>query len=326
MKNSSTSVHQRLPGLALVAAAITVLLWSSAFVGVRAIGEDYSPGALTLGRQLAAVAVLTVVVVIASIRRGHTPQLPRGKVFLIVIGWGTAWFGLYNLALNTTSQLVDAGTTALLVNLAPILIGVFAGIFLNEGFPVRLMVGLAVAFSGVVTIASVTWTGHGSIVGVLLGIAAATLYASSATVQKYLLTRLDALTLTWLGCIAGAVAGLPFWPQLVAEAQHAPMAATMGMLYLGAFPTALAFLTWAYALSRTSAGRLAASTYSIPPLVVLLSWILLSEVPAALALVGGGICLVGVAIATFRRAPARQPAASPSSKAVQQLTHRTNTH
>ncbi|MDQ3504334.1 MAG: EamA family transporter, partial [Actinomycetota bacterium] len=38
------------PSSALLAAGITLVLWASAFVGIRAVGADFSPGALTLGR------------------------------------------------------------------------------------------------------------------------------------------------------------------------------------------------------------------------------------------------------------------------------------
>jgi drug/metabolite transporter (DMT)-like permease len=71
---------------------------------------------------------------------------------------------------------------------------------------------------------------------------------------------------------------------------------------MGLFPTAIAFLTWSYALSRTSAGRLATSSYVVPALAVLLSWLLLGEVPVPLAFVGGALCLAGVAVT---RLPAR---------------------
>ena len=69
------------------------------------------------------------------------------------------------------------------------------------------------------------------------------------------------------------------------------------MLYLGAFPTAVGFSTWAYALARTSAGRLGATTYLVPPLALLMGWALLGETPPALAVLGGAICLAGVAVA-----------------------------
>jgi drug/metabolite transporter (DMT)-like permease len=63
------------------------------------------------------------------------------------------------------------------------------------------------------------------------------------------------------------------------------------------FPTAVAFTTWAYALSMTTAGRMGATTYLVPPLAILLGWAMLDESPAGLAFVGGAVCLAGVIIA-----------------------------
>ena len=65
---------------------------------------------------------------------------------------------------------------------------------------------------------------------------------------------------------------------------------------LGTMPTALAFTTWAYALARTSADRLGATTYLVPPISIGLGWVALGEVPATLAFLGGAICLAGVAV------------------------------
>lgn len=81
---------------------------------------------------------------------------------------------------------------------------------------------------------------------------------------------------------------------------------------LGIFPTAVAFLAWGYALSRTSAGRLASTTYVVPALVVVLSWLLLGEVPAPLAFLGGGLCLVGVAVS--RRLPGHRHETGPAGE------------
>ena len=75
-------------------------------------------------------------------------------------------------------------------------------------------------------------------------------------------------------------------------------------------PTALAFSTWAYALSRMDAGKLGVTTYLVPPLVILMGWLLLDEVPPALALVGGAVCLAGVALSRRTR-PSRPPVPVP---------------
>ena len=72
------------------------------------------------------------------------------------------------------------------------------------------------------------------------------------------------------------------------------------LAYLGVFPTALGFVTWAFALSRTDAGRLAATTYLVPPISILLGWLILNESPASLAYLGGALCLVGVGLSRRR--------------------------
>ena len=69
------------------------------------------------------------------------------------------------------------------------------------------------------------------------------------------------------------------------------------VVYLGVVPTALGFATWAFALNRTSAGRMGSVTYLIPPIAILLGWALLAETPPWLAVAGGALCLGGVALA-----------------------------
>jgi drug/metabolite transporter (DMT)-like permease len=107
---------------------------------------------------------------------------------------------------------------------------------------------------------------------------------------------MPAAQVTWMGCVIGAIACLPFSGDLIAELQVAPAGAIVGVVYLGAVPTALAFSTWAYALSRMPAGRLGVTTYVVPAIVVALGYLFFQEIPTLLAIVGGVICLVGVAI------------------------------
>jgi drug/metabolite transporter (DMT)-like permease len=206
------------------------------------------------------------------------------------------WFGLYAVVLNAAEHHLDAGTTALVVNVGPILIAVLAGVYLREGFPRGLVTGLVIAFSGVVTIATATSTGRHDALGVLLALGAAALYAVGVLLQKQALRDVDPFTATWLGCLAGTVVCLPFAPALLSELRIAPDSATLGVVYLGLFPTAIAFATWAYALRRLSAGGLSSASYLVPGLAVLLSWVLLAEVPAPAAFVGGALCLLGVAV------------------------------
>ncbi|WP_372450525.1 DMT family transporter [Streptomyces tagetis] len=287
----------RRPGLlAAGAATVTVVLWASAFVAIRSAGESYSPGALALGRLLSGVLALGV---FCLLRREGLP--PRAAWPGIAVS-GLLWFGFYMVALNWGEQLVDAGTAALVVNVGPILIALLGARLLGDPLPPRLLAGLAVSFAGAVTVGlSMSGGGGASLLGVVLCLLAAVGYAAGVVAQKPALGRASALQVTTFGCLIGAVVCLPFAGQLVREAAEAPVSATVNMVYLGLFPTALAFTTWAYALARTTAGRMGATTYAVPALVVLMSWLVLGEVPGPLTLAGGALCLAGVAVSRSRR-------------------------
>jgi drug/metabolite transporter (DMT)-like permease len=291
--------------VALLAALVTVLLWASAFVGIRAAGEDLSPGALSLGR----LAIGSVLLGALALSRGG--RWPGRSELPLLLTCGVLWFGLYNPVLNEAEQRVDAGTAAMLVNIGPVLIALLAGFLLGEGFPRTLIVGCAIAFTGAVVIGlATTEQGVAAGWGSVLCVAAAALYAGGVIAQKPLLSRASALHITWLACLIGMVVCLPFAPQLVDELGRADASSITWMVYLGAFPTAVAFTTWAYALSRTTAGRMGATTYLVPPLAILLGWAMLGETPVTLAFLGGALCLVGVVVAR-RPSPAVRPEPAP---------------
>jgi drug/metabolite transporter (DMT)-like permease len=283
---------------ALLAVVVTVLAWASAFVAIRAVGESFGAGSLALGRLLVGSLALG-----AGLLAARRWVAPTGREWALVALCGIAWFGVYNVALNAAEQRVDAGTTAMLVNVGPILIALFAGLLLGEGFPRWLVVGALVAFSGAVLVGAAT-TGEeaADLLGVLLCLVAAVTYAIGVLAQKPALRRLPVLQVTWLACTIGALACLPFTPQLLTDLAAAPAGATAGLVYLGVVPTALAFSTWAYALARMDAGRLGVSTYLVPPITIAMSAVLLGELPPVLAMVGGAVCLLGVGLSRRRSA------------------------
>ncbi|KQM84553.1 multidrug transporter [Agromyces sp. Leaf222] len=280
--------------------AVVLVLWASAFIAIRFVGDAVSPGPLALGRQLVGTAAL---VAVALIRR---PPLPRGRTLALIALYGVLWFAGYTLVLNLAERHLDAGTAAMLVNIAPLLVALAAGAFLKEGFPRSLMIGMLVAFVGVVIIATGGIGAHSDPLGIALGILAAVLYALGVLVQKVALRSADALSATWVGCAIGAAVLLPFLPQAIGEFGGAPAPAIWATVYLGVFPSAVAFLLWAYVLQRSPAGLTASATLAVPAIVVLLSWLLLGELPTLLGMVGGALCLIGVAIS---RRPSRHPKA-----------------
>src|SRR3954447_8577235 len=294
--------------LALGAALVTVTLWASAFVGIRSAGRAIGAGPLSLGRLVVAAAVLGAVV--AGRREALPPRadLPRLVLFALL------WFGAYNVMLNAAEHRVDAGTAAMLVNVGPVFIALLAGLVLREGFPRTLFAGCAVAFAGAIVIGAATSErGVAAGWGAALCIAAALTYAGGVVAQKPLLERTSGLQITFLGCVVAAIACLPYAPALVHDVRSAGAGPVAWTVYLGAFPTAIGFTTWAYALRRTTAGRMGATTYLVPPLAVVMGWLFLGETPPALALAGGALCLAGVFVARggrVRRARRTPPGGS----------------
>lgn len=290
---TSTTTPSWLP---LAAVGVTLVLWASAFVGIRYLGDDFSPGALSLGRLLVGSLCLGVVALSRGLPR------PTGRQWVSIVTIGVLWFGVYNVALNAGERRVDAGTAAMLIQISPVLIAVLAAVFLGERFTAYLAGGLALAFAGVGLISFSG--GEGSdhdIVGVALCLLAALVYSISLILQKPLVAKLPAVHVTWLACTVGAVVCLPFAGQLLDEARDAPVSSSLWLVYLGVFATAIAFTTYAYALRHMTASSLGVTTYLVPPITIVMGLAFLDEAPPAMAYVGGALALVGVAVA--RRKP-----------------------
>nr|BFE78772.1 hypothetical protein GCM10020093_013730 [Planobispora longispora] len=81
LMDQNTLVESRTDRRALAAAGVTVVLWASAFVSIRAAVPHFSPGALALGRLLAGSAVLGAILLVRREggRRGRRGRGSPGR-------------------------------------------------------------------------------------------------------------------------------------------------------------------------------------------------------------------------------------------------------
>src|SRR5687768_9942704 len=107
-------------GRTLLAMAVTLLFWSSAFAAIGYALRDYGPGELALFRFGVASVALAIY---APIRR--IPLLePRDLPAMIVMGFlGVA---VYHLALNFGQLKVSAGQASLLISTSPVFTAILA--------------------------------------------------------------------------------------------------------------------------------------------------------------------------------------------------------
>jgi drug/metabolite transporter (DMT)-like permease len=282
--------------LPVAAVGVTLLLWASAFVAIRHLAGTFAPGSLSLGRLLVGSVCLGAVALSRGLPR------PTGRQWVSIVTIGVLWFGVYNLALNAGEKHVDAGTAVMLIQVSPVLVALLAASFLHERFTLYLGLGLALAFGGVALIATASDSNGGrSVLGVVLCLLSAVVYSISLVLQKPLVAAMPAIHVTWLACTIGAVVCLPFVGQLVGDVGDASPSDIWWVVYLGVFPTAIAFTTFAYALRTMSASSLGVTTYLVPPITIVMGWLLLDETPPGMAYIGGVLALVGVAVA--RRKP-----------------------
>ncbi len=295
-RHVSVAVVEKPPAAPVIAIAVTLVLWASAFVAIRHLGDYFGPGPLTLGRMAVGSVCLGAVVAVQARRTGAFVT-PGRRDWMPIIAIGVLWYAVYMVALNAGEKRVDAGTAAMLLQVSPILVAVGAAWFLSERFTPALAIGMVVSFAGVVVIGFADGGGASDLIGGLLCVVAALAYSVSLVLQKPLVGRLPALTVTWLACTVGAVVCLGFGPGLVDELADAPTAAIVWMVYLGVFPTAVAFTTYAFALQHMTASKLGVTTYVVPVITIVMAWVFLSEAPPMAAYAGGALALLGVAIA-----------------------------
>ncbi len=273
---------------------LTVILWSSALVGIRIGLHGYSPGCLGLLRYLIASFSLLFLYFRLPVR--HLPNL---KDFLYIFFIGALGIGIYNIAINYGEVVVPAGIAGFIIGLMPVFTMFFAIFLLREKVPIKSWWGVLISLVGLLVIALGGHTQISFHMGVLYILLASVLGSYYAVAQKKLFHRYHPLELAILTIWAGTFVMLIYLPQLTHEVLVAPWKATAAAIYLGIFPAAIAYALWNYAVARAPASRASAYLYAMPLIATLLGVIFLKEFPSIIDLTGGLITLMGAAMINY---------------------------
>jgi drug/metabolite transporter (DMT)-like permease len=271
-----------------LAVFFTILFWGTSFTGIRMALDSFSPGALAMLRFSIASIVLWSIAIFAPVARPSLRDLPR------LAGLGCIGITTYHVCLNFGQLTVAPGTTALLIQTAPVFTAVFAHFAGIERLRWSTMQGIIVALIGT----AILVVGQGRTVeftiAALAILTSAICTATYFLFQRDLSTRYGVRSVTTWTLTAGTIPLWVFAPTALAEWPDATPTAIGALVYIGVFPAAIAYLLWNWAVHELGASRVMMYLYLSPVVAMLSQWLLIRESPAPLAIAGGLVTVAGV--------------------------------
>lgn len=292
----------------LLAAVGLVLALSSSFPAIALALRDFDPLPLAALRlSMAALVALTL------LSRSRWPRLGRQQLGVIVIGGLLTGSGF---VLGNAGQLtVSIGAASVLLSTQPMFMVLIAVLLFREPFARRNWLGLALAMAGLLLVASGQPGGLQFGAGTTLLLAAAIGNAVLALLQRPLLAVFDPLRLSAMLFVAAAVWLLPWLSQGLSQATEARAGSLAAVVYLALVPTFVGQLCLAHAIRSLGAARTGTLFYLIPVSALGIAWVGIGQQPELGTILGGGVALAGVLLAT-RRAAARPAAPEPDTARV----------
>ncbi|HDF0995040.1 TPA: DMT family transporter [Staphylococcus aureus] len=272
----------------------TIILWGSAFPMIKIALNDFSAESLSAFRLILATIILLPFVIIKKL---PTPELRDIPVIFIL---GFCGFVIYHTALNFGETLISAGISGILVSTTPIFSSALAYIFLKEHFSKWNWLSSLVAFIGI-SIISISKDDYTTInvLGVFIILLASFSESLYFTFQKKYIEKYGFIAFTLYTIMASSPFMLIFIPEIINDIHGATFTSIVSVLYLAIFPTIIPYVLLAYIVKSVGVSDAIMSLYLTPIVSLLLSYLLLDELPTTLAIIGGIITLLGVSLSNF---------------------------
>jgi drug/metabolite transporter (DMT)-like permease len=274
-------------------AIITILCWSLAYIFTRIAIRYFSAFSLGFLRYLAAAAVLLILAVAYKIK---APEKGDLKWFLLS---GLSGFFLYVILFNKGTETVPASAGSMILALVPVITAILAKFIYQERIKLFQYVSIALEFAGVIIVTGVYELSSIN-AGFIWLLGAAFSLSSYNIVQRKLTKKYTPLRATIYSIFIGTILLCVFLPGSLGEIRNAPKIQFIYILILGVFSSAIAYFTWAKAMSIAKETATVSNYMFLTPILTsILGFITINERPNKKTIIGGSIILLGMLIYNF---------------------------
>lgn len=282
--------------------AVIALCWSGGWIASK-LGVTAVPPL-----ELSAIRFAIAGVLLVAIARLTGARLGTERLGLIALSalFGVFGYNAFVFVGLTMAPVSDAGL--IVPTLVPVLTAIFATT-VGEPLTREKIAGFVVSALGValVIVAGGTLAAGMSserLIGDLMQVAGAACWAVYGVIGTITLRTGSPLGVVGLSALIGSAMLFPlgFLEHGYRDVPSWPMQAWLSIGYLVVFATIIGFVLFYWAVRRFGAGLGAMTSYLVPIGTLILAALILGERAAPLQLVGGAVILLGVRIATRRRA------------------------
>jgi drug/metabolite transporter (DMT)-like permease len=291
-------------------------IWGASYLQIKIALDGMNASMIVFVRVLLAAVILYFLVRTAA---DYERAMAFGRRHLREVAvLGLLGITLPFMLISYGETQISSGLTGILVAPGPLFAAALAP-FVDPTEKVDRIgaIGLLIGFGGVVLLLGVDSFGDlGELLGGLAVLSAALCYALGALYAKnrFIGPGVPPLVMSFFACAAASVMTLP--PAIATLPGTSPdLGEIAAVVSLGVVGTALAFYLYYTLIAETGAGQALLVGYMIPPTALFYGAWLLDEKVTAAAIIGLALILVGVALASGRRAGDSADAAPPPEPA-----------
>jgi len=275
------------------------LIWGLAFVAIRRADFELSWVNLTLLRWVLVSACFLALYpfVVKPKAKLEWRDVPR----LLAVSLTNV--ALYHLSLNYAEKTVSASLAGLLISLGPVFTVALSTVLLKERVTRELKIALPLAIVGSILVSVPDFDlGVSSSIGPLAVVVAAFASGAYTVLSKPLVTKYGAFPVATWAAFIGTATMLPLVSgDLLAQAESLSFGGWVSVLYLVVLSTVVGNLIVYTLIGRQQVSRLGVQLYLVPVVSVVGGVLLLGETLSVFTVLGGGVMLLAVAIATRAR-------------------------